>query len=442
VQRARREGRRRQPEAAAGPRPESREAEFRRRQEALAPLLLHAVLKGDAGRAEELLAQGAPCEAEVSTGATALVLAAATGDAALVELLLRKGADRFAQDNAGASALCMAALRGRLAVARALLADVPEDTARQLLEQRTAGGESPLLAAAKGGHREVLAFLLDSGADIRTTAASLGGVGVLGIACRKGKAAVLQLLIDRGLSVETADGLGMRPLMHAAASGQTATVDAVLHLAPAPQMDAKDNLGLTAAMHACWGGHLEVLKVLEKQGADLKARDNNNNSIAWYAAASGNCPLLLHVLEKNIGLLDARNSKGRSPIYAAVKCRKAAAVTELLKQGCSIGIKDNRGWTPLAWTAANNVADMAALLVAKGADLRATDDEGRVPRQIAEDCGHSKLGQMFAAKAKEMLLLKPELPDLLHKLKDKSLRGGGAAAEDRAVDRLAEQLGP
>ena len=48
---------------------------------------------------------------------------------------------------------------------------------------------------------------------------------------------------------------------------------------------------------------------------------------------------------------------------------------------------------------------------------------------------------MFSAKAKEMLLLKPELPDLLHKLKDKSSRGGGAAAEDRAVDRLAEQLG-
>ena len=46
---------------------------------------------------------------------------------------------------------------------------------------------------------------------------------------------------------------------------------------------------------------LEVLKVLEKQGADLKARDNNNrhqNSIAWYTAASGNCPLLLNVLEK------------------------------------------------------------------------------------------------------------------------------------------------
>ena len=95
---------------------------------------------------------------------------------------------------------------------------------------------------------------------------------------------------------------------------------------------------------------LEVLKVLEKQGADLKARDNNNNnhhnSIAWYTAASGNCPLLLNVLEKKniIGCPRSLQNKDEEASCGLLLRLLPAAEEKLLPSGTAGREQGQPGW--------------------------------------------------------------------------------------------------
>lgn len=73
---------------------------------------MHAALRGNEARAQELLRRGADVNARDPWDTTALMLAAGKGHAAVVRLLLRHGAEVNAQDSSGRSALMAAALAG------------------------------------------------------------------------------------------------------------------------------------------------------------------------------------------------------------------------------------------------------------------------------------------------------------------------------------------
>ncbi len=373
--------------------------------ESLAPLLLHAALRGEREEVDALLEEGAPLEARVrSNGATALALAAAAGHTDTVELLLRRGASVTARDSAGASALCLAALRGQIETVRSLVENQPPGAREALLELSTPGGETALLAAVKMGHLEVVKFLLEQGADAAVAAKSLGGVGIMGLACRKNRLNLALFLLDcPGGDIEAADSCGMRPLMHACCSGNATMVGALLARDPRPELEARDAKGMTAILHAGLCGSADIVRQLASKGCKIEATDKVGNGLAWYVAASGNSEALKWLLERDMAFLNARNAKGRTPIFAAVKCRRAEVVRALTGQGCSLEVQDQQGWTPLAWAAVNGLGDMADLLVSLGADLRAVDGDGNVPRQIAEGMGHRKVAALLAARARQVL---------------------------------------
>lgn len=67
--------------------------------------LLGAIVAGDAGKVEALLASGADANARDSEGVTALMLAANAGNLEMVKALLAAGADVSATDAAGWTAL-------------------------------------------------------------------------------------------------------------------------------------------------------------------------------------------------------------------------------------------------------------------------------------------------------------------------------------------------
>ena len=160
---------------------------------------------------------------------------------------------------------------------------------------------------------------------------------------------------------------------------------------------------MTALLHAGLSGSAGLVQLLVRKGCKLEARDAAGNGLAWYVAASGSSEALAWLLKRDMGLLNARNRKGRTPVFAAVKCRRPEAVREMIALGCSLEVRDDQGWTPLAWSAVNGLEDMADLLVGLGADLRAVDNDGHVPRQIAEGMGHRKTASLLAARAKQIL---------------------------------------
>ncbi|KAM6986089.1 uncharacterized protein ankrd50l [Aplochiton taeniatus] len=126
------------------------------------PLLYLLVLEGRFEMAALLLEKGGvPLESRDSEGRTALHAASWQGNGEAVALLLRRGADPNAQDSQGRPPLHSVAWRGHVEVGRRLL-EAREVNVDLACRQQ---GATALSIAAQEGHANIVAMLLERGAN-------------------------------------------------------------------------------------------------------------------------------------------------------------------------------------------------------------------------------------------------------------------------------------
>src|SRR5215813_9378731 len=99
--------------------------------------------KGDVGRVEQILAQGADVNASDRAGVTALMRAAYHGQLPMVNALVEHGADLNATDSDGLTALMLAKHLGREEIVNALLSRGAEEVWRQPLDEALPVGSTP-----------------------------------------------------------------------------------------------------------------------------------------------------------------------------------------------------------------------------------------------------------------------------------------------------------
>lgn len=103
-----------------------------------------------------------------------------------------------------------AAKSGDIATVKRLLA-----TDAALLHARDSDGSTPLHCAAWKGHREIVAFLLEAGADANAENSNgHWGTTPLHAAAHANQAAIAELLIQHGADVNARDANGKTPLHH------------------------------------------------------------------------------------------------------------------------------------------------------------------------------------------------------------------------------------
>ena len=103
-----------------------------------------------------------------------------------------------------------AAKSGDLAKAKVLLA-----TDAQLVHARDTDGSTPLHCAAWKGHQEVVALLLEAGADVNAQNHNEHwGTTPLHAAAHGNQAGIAQLLIEHGAEVNARDLNGKTPMHH------------------------------------------------------------------------------------------------------------------------------------------------------------------------------------------------------------------------------------
>ena len=125
--------------------------------------------------------------------------------------------------------------------------------------------ETPLHWAASSDDVEVARALIDGGADIEATGASIAGGTPLDDAVGYGCWQVARLLVERGARVDQ--------LWHAAALGMRSRADELLAASPPSQQQLTD-----ALWQACHGGHRRMAEYLLGLGADL------NGTPSWSAS--------------------------------------------------------------------------------------------------------------------------------------------------------------
>lgn len=236
-------------------------------------------------------------------------------------------------------------------------------------------------------------------------------------------------LLDGGASVDARDRFGARPLSHAARSGHLEMVD--LLLARGAPINARNLSGATALYFAAERGHFAVAQRLVDKGADVKLTGRSGASPVAAAAYAGSDAIVALLLAHGA---DARapDETGKPPIVYAAARAKLDIVKRLLATNIDVNARYANDLTLLMWAAGpdEKVAEADALkvvtyLLDAGAHVDDRDARGRTALMIAAEGGHAEIANLLLARGAD------------RSLKDKS---GKRAADLTTVSLLRERL--
>ena len=242
--------------------------------------LLFAARHGDAGSARLLLEAGADVNDTAADGNSALVVAAISGHARLAALLLERGADPNAS-GAGYSALHAAVLRADAGLVRALLArgadpnarltrstPVPRWTYQYILTLREKGA-TPFLLATKYLEPEIARLLAAAGADPLATFedGTTALMAAVGLGMSRAVTRRSRLIAPEIVAAEWADEARVLE-----------SVRAAVEAGAAGAIHAATDSGNTALHGAARNGFTTVVEVLERQGGDLDAENEDGTT--------------------------------------------------------------------------------------------------------------------------------------------------------------------
>jgi uncharacterized protein len=434
---------------------------------ALTPLLL-AAQHGHTPIVDALVAAGADVNGADASGTTVLMRAAASGQAGMVDALVRHGADVNARERVmDQTALMFAAAADRVDAIRALIAAGADARATSKVTNLAAltepvnpggaggarprapardqvaglhrqfrynelvgtqGGLTPLLFAARQGHRASVEALLDLGADVNQVCAG-DGTSPLLMATINGHFDMAKRLIARGADVAVATSAGVTPLYGVlnvywgpksmypqprAHLQQTTTYLDLMRLLIDEGADVNarvtkkvwftsfntdlsgvDEIGATAFWRAAYASDVEAMRMLVAAGADPNiptmrpaARPRTGDGERGAVAdVSGRPPV--PVGGPGVPPLLAAAGVGYGEGFAANSHRYAPtgflpAIKYLVEElGADVNAVDFEGNTAMHHAAARGDTESILYLVSKGADPTRVSREGRTTADMA-----------------------------------------------------------
>ncbi|XP_023320486.1 E3 ubiquitin-protein ligase MIB1 isoform X2 [Eurytemora carolleeae] len=196
----------------------------------------------------------------------------------------------------------------------------------------------------------------------------VGESGIQGGSSGERLSALLKKLFETHVS-----GDAVEELVKAAANGDLNKVEELLS-----RPDCNVNgvfAGHTALQAASQNGHLEVLRLLLRSGANLELEDKDGDQ-AVHHAAFGDEPGVMEVIAAAGADLNARNKRRQTALHIAVNKGHVGVVNILLRLSCHPSLQDSEGDTPLHDAISKKRDDMLALLLDHNADIMLTNNNG------------------------------------------------------------------
>jgi len=314
----------------------------------------------------------------------------------LIRLRLSSDFD-FAKD--GDTALHRAAEAGRTEVVRFFLA-------RGADVEGFGRATTPLRDATTGGHHDVVALLLEHGADPNASESTLVHGTI-----RDNDVRMARLLLAHGAAVDVPDEYGGTPLdravylghrelctlFHDAGAeldlyaacviGDLDVVNSALEEDPARagrKQEARH--GLTPMILAAREGHVEVMERLVQAGASILDATENGLTPLRASVSGGRIEAVAWLLARG-SLADRRSETSSTPLSTAAVHDQALAAALLLRGGADIGVRDDFGNALLHEAARHDACSVIEVLLEAGADIEARNDQGWTPLHVAAQKG-------------------------------------------------------
>ena len=365
---------------------------------------LHWASYRDNGEAAGLLLEaGADANATNDLGATPLWSASENGSVAMVGRLLEAGAEPNLALWSGETPLMVASRAGAAGVVALLLKHGAET------DTRAARGQTALMWAAAQQHAVVVAALVAAGADIHATSdvwsqvmaapphsqpeykreIPHGGNTALMFAARGGALETVRVLIAAGADVDDTDAWGVSATTVATHAGFTEVVELLLEAGA----DANAAEAGFAAIHpAVMRQDERLVAALLEHGADPNAtlgtwtpirrssRDFNFapplvGATPFWLAARFAAPSIMRILvEHGADPAFVHHADYKEPTYFQPRLEATTALMAVAGMG---GGRLRAWFPPDRGEAEMRALEAAQLLVELGADLNATDADGR-----------------------------------------------------------------
>ncbi|HJZ75819.1 MAG TPA: ankyrin repeat domain-containing protein [Vicinamibacterales bacterium] len=335
-----------------------------------------------------------------------------------------------------------AAERGDVAAVRALIQQAADVSAAR------ADGMTALHFAAQRNDAELAALLLTAGANVRATT-RLGGYTPLHLASQSGATAVIKALAGAGADINARTTTGATPLMFAAASGAADAVAMLVELSADPNATESVN-GQTALMFAAALDRAEAARALVQHGADAsiasttvdlsratppeevlqqQIRDQQNAKSAAAAATGGAAPPARSA-NTNAATAVAGISRpytfneligqqgGLTALHFAARQGAMRTVQTLVELGADVNaVSPADRSSPLLVATINGQFDVAAFLLAHGAQPNLASDAGMTPLFAALNVEWAP--KMFYPQPRAYLQQQTSYLDLMAALLDK-----------------------
>ena len=229
---------------------------------------------------------------------------------------------------------------------------------------RDADGTAALHWASFIDDAEIAALLVDAGADVN--AADDYGVTPLMLACENRSAAMVKVFLQGGANPNATRSTGETPLMTCSRTGSVEAVSALLGYGA--ETSAKGEWhSQTALMWAVSQGHSDVARVLIEHGADINAR----------SAVRIRQKEAYNTVGNYTGLEDEKHG-GFTPLLFAARSGDLASVQLLLAAGAKVNETAEDGSSPLLVATVRGHLALAEFLLDHGADPNAAE-AGYVP---------------------------------------------------------------
>ena len=335
-----------------------------------------------------LLLQSDPC-ADLPSGREGNTpLIAACREAAHVPLqnrasldmtALHHGADVNFHRSNDSTPLLDACRDGRVKAARLLQAGAYTDCCDSF-------GMTALHHAAQGGHPEMITALLKHGADVNFQSTRDDSTPLL-FACRAGHAEAARILLQAGAYPDCCDSSGMTALDHATQEGHLEMITVLLKHGADKDFQSQSN-GSTPLLTACRRGRVEAARLLLQAGASL-------DMTSLHQAAEER-PLEMMSVLKKLGSDKFHRSKGSTPLLDACRNGRVKAARLLLQAGAYPDCCDSSGMTALHHAAQEGHLEMMTVLLKHGADKDfQSQKSGRTALLYALTEGHVEAARLL-----------------------------------------------
>lgn len=346
------------------------------------PLLVKAARMNKIEVAKTLLDAGVDINAGSQYFGTPLAVAIEDSVMSILEMLIGRGADVNHPARHGEYPLHLAAESGNVAAAELLIAA----GAKVNIETDGSGKSTPMHAAASGGHAEVIKLLAKHGGDVNRATEPYNRTPLYLSVWREDTLA-LKVLIDLGADPDAANENDHRrtALNHAASQARLANVRVLLNAGADPngKVDPKSN---TPLMDAVLAKHMGIAWMLLEHGADVNGTGGFDQQTALHFAAGRRSDLemvkLLFVKNADATIASA---SGATPLHEAARSDNVDIAKMLIAKGTDVNaVEQNWGYTALHMAlSAYNHFDFAAMLIEQGAEVNIVDDSGNTALDYA-----------------------------------------------------------